>query len=249
MDGRRRRRGADHLLPAVVVHQPRALLQGEAAHLSRSSSSRRRSFCRASRSPTTSRSPSRSTTSSRCSAPGERRGPSSRSGRRSSSYLDFSTRMLLAFGGVFELPLFIAFLAIAGIVTPQQLLKFSRWAVLGAFVVGAVVTPGPRRLEPDRGERRAHRALLPVDRASRSSSPRRSPRSRETRRDAIRAARASCSRAPLRTCARRESCRPRRRAPGGRPSAPPRPFEAVPRPGRATAAPPCCVCRCPWPGP
>jgi sec-independent protein translocase protein TatC len=58
-------------------------------------------------------------------------------------YLDFSTRMLLAFGGVFELPLFISFLAIAGIVTPMQLLKFSRWAILGAFVVGAVVTPGP----------------------------------------------------------------------------------------------------------
>jgi sec-independent protein translocase protein TatC len=51
--------------------------------------------------------------------------------------------MLLAFGGVFELPLFISFLAIAGIVTPMQLLKFSRWAILGAFVVGAVVTPGP----------------------------------------------------------------------------------------------------------
>jgi len=59
------------------------------------------------------------------------------------SYLDFSTRMLLAFGGVFELPLFIAFLAIAGIVTPQQLLKFSRWAILAAFVVGAIITPGP----------------------------------------------------------------------------------------------------------
>jgi sec-independent protein translocase protein TatC len=59
------------------------------------------------------------------------------------SYLDFSTRMLLAFGGVFELPLFIAFLSIAGIVTPQQLLKFGRWAILGAFIVGAVITPGP----------------------------------------------------------------------------------------------------------
>ncbi len=58
-------------------------------------------------------------------------------------YLDFSTRMLLAFGGVFELPLFISFLAIAGIVTPMQLLKFSRWAILGSFIVGAVVTPGP----------------------------------------------------------------------------------------------------------
>jgi sec-independent protein translocase protein TatC len=58
-------------------------------------------------------------------------------------YLDFSTRMLLAFGAVFELPLFISFLAIAGIVTPMQLLKFGRWAVVGSFVVGAVVTPGP----------------------------------------------------------------------------------------------------------
>src|SRR5262249_47635909 len=35
-------------------------------------------------------------------------------------YLDFATRMLLAFGGVFEMPLFIAFLAMAGIVTPRQ---------------------------------------------------------------------------------------------------------------------------------
>jgi sec-independent protein translocase protein TatC len=58
-------------------------------------------------------------------------------------YLDFSTRMLLAFGIVFELPLFISFLSIAGIVTPMQLLRFGRWAVLLAFVVGAIATPGP----------------------------------------------------------------------------------------------------------
>jgi sec-independent protein translocase protein TatC len=58
-------------------------------------------------------------------------------------YLDFATRMLLAFGFVFELPLFISFLAIAGIVTPMQLIKFSRWAILLSFLVGAVVTPGP----------------------------------------------------------------------------------------------------------
>jgi sec-independent protein translocase protein TatC len=58
-------------------------------------------------------------------------------------YLDFSTQMLLAFGAVFELPLFISFLVLAGIVTPKQLLKFSRWAILGAFALGAVVTPGP----------------------------------------------------------------------------------------------------------
>jgi sec-independent protein translocase protein TatC len=58
-------------------------------------------------------------------------------------YVDFTTRMLLAFGFVFELPLFITFLAIAGIVTPKQLIKFGRWAILLSFIVGAVVTPGP----------------------------------------------------------------------------------------------------------
>jgi sec-independent protein translocase protein TatC len=58
-------------------------------------------------------------------------------------YLDFSTRMLLAFGFVFELPLFLAFLVIANIVTPRQLVRFTRWAVLLAFVLGAIVTPGP----------------------------------------------------------------------------------------------------------
>jgi sec-independent protein translocase protein TatC len=58
-------------------------------------------------------------------------------------FLDFVTRFLLAFGAVFELPLFIAFLVLANIVTPKQLLKFGRWATVLAFVVGAVVTPGP----------------------------------------------------------------------------------------------------------
>ena len=58
-------------------------------------------------------------------------------------YLDFYTRMILAFGFIFELPLFIAFLAFAGIVTPQQLVKFSRWAVILSFVVGAIASPGP----------------------------------------------------------------------------------------------------------
>jgi sec-independent protein translocase protein TatC len=58
-------------------------------------------------------------------------------------YLDFATRMLLAFGAVFELPLFISFLSLAGIVTPMQLLRFGRWAVLLSFIVGAIATPGP----------------------------------------------------------------------------------------------------------
>jgi sec-independent protein translocase protein TatC len=58
-------------------------------------------------------------------------------------FLDFATRFLLGFGAVFELPLFIAFLVLANIVTPRQLLKFGRWATVLAFIVGAIVTPGP----------------------------------------------------------------------------------------------------------
>jgi sec-independent protein translocase protein TatC len=58
-------------------------------------------------------------------------------------FLDFATRFLLAFGAVFELPLFIAFLVLANIVTPKQLLKFGRWATVLAFALGAIVTPGP----------------------------------------------------------------------------------------------------------
>jgi sec-independent protein translocase protein TatC len=58
-------------------------------------------------------------------------------------YLDFSTRFLLGFGVVFELPLFIAFLVLANIVTPKQLLRFGRWATVLSFIVGAIATPGP----------------------------------------------------------------------------------------------------------
>ncbi len=31
----------------------------------------------------------------------------------------------------------------AGIVTPRQLLKFSRWAIILSFALGAIITPGP----------------------------------------------------------------------------------------------------------
>jgi sec-independent protein translocase protein TatC len=49
--------------------------------------------------------------------------------------------MLLAFGIIFELPLFILFLSIAGLVNYLQLLRFARWFILIAFIVGAVLSP------------------------------------------------------------------------------------------------------------
>ena len=59
------------------------------------------------------------------------------------SYLDLTRDMMLAFGAVFELPLFIYFLAMIGVVTHRGLWKFNRWFVVIAFVVGAILTPSP----------------------------------------------------------------------------------------------------------
>lgn len=56
-------------------------------------------------------------------------------------YIDFVAQMLLAFGIIFEIPLFILFLSIAGIVNYLQLIRFGRWFILVAFVVAAIVTP------------------------------------------------------------------------------------------------------------
>lgn len=56
-------------------------------------------------------------------------------------YMSFTTRLLLAFGVVFEVPVVVAFLALAGIVNWKQLLMFGRWWVLIASVIAAVLTP------------------------------------------------------------------------------------------------------------
>jgi sec-independent protein translocase protein TatC len=52
-----------------------------------------------------------------------------------------TTRLFLAFGIAFELPLLVFFLAIAGIVTARQLLSFTPYAVLLVFVAAALLTP------------------------------------------------------------------------------------------------------------
>ncbi len=58
-------------------------------------------------------------------------------------YLSFATQMLLGFGVVFEVPVVVAFLALAGIVNWKQLLKFGRWWVLLASILAGVLTPSP----------------------------------------------------------------------------------------------------------
>ncbi|NLE48139.1 MAG: twin-arginine translocase subunit TatC [Sandaracinaceae bacterium] len=58
-----------------------------------------------------------------------------------SEVLDFIVRLVIAFGAVFEVPVVVVFLAIAGIVDWRTLMRFGRyWAVIAA-VVAAVITP------------------------------------------------------------------------------------------------------------
>jgi sec-independent protein translocase protein TatC len=51
--------------------------------------------------------------------------------------------MYLAFGLSFELPIVLVALALAGVVTPQWLASNRKYAILVAFIVGAVLTPSP----------------------------------------------------------------------------------------------------------
>jgi sec-independent protein translocase protein TatC len=56
-------------------------------------------------------------------------------------YLSFCLKLLFAFGLVFELPLFIFFLARLGMVSSTGLRKKRKYAILCAFVLSAVLTP------------------------------------------------------------------------------------------------------------
>ena len=58
-------------------------------------------------------------------------------------YIDFLLKFTLAFGLVFELPLAITLLSRMGIVTPAMLAKNRKYAILGAFIAAAILTPTP----------------------------------------------------------------------------------------------------------
>src|SRR5213594_3621259 len=59
------------------------------------------------------------------------------------NHVDFLLKFTLAFGAVFELPLVITLLARMGVVTAKQLSKNRKYAILGAFIAGAILTPTP----------------------------------------------------------------------------------------------------------
>jgi sec-independent protein translocase protein TatC len=58
-------------------------------------------------------------------------------------YLDVSLRLLVALGVTFEEPIFIGFISYIGLVNWKQLLEFSRWWIVIASVLAAILTPTP----------------------------------------------------------------------------------------------------------
>ena len=60
---------------------------------------------------------------------------------RLKDYFSLTVRLLMAFGVTFELPVIIFILARMGLVTDKTLRKNRKWAILMAFVVGAILTP------------------------------------------------------------------------------------------------------------
>ena len=60
---------------------------------------------------------------------------------RISEYLTFTSRMLLAFGVTFEMPVVTFFLARIGLVTHQLMIRQLRYAIVGIFIVAAIMTP------------------------------------------------------------------------------------------------------------
>ncbi len=58
-----------------------------------------------------------------------------------SSYLDFVLKLFFAFGAAFEIPIVIILLCWTGVTTPNSLRKKRPFVVVGAFVIGMMLTP------------------------------------------------------------------------------------------------------------
>ena len=56
-------------------------------------------------------------------------------------YLGFAMKLLIAFGLIFEMPLFTFFLARMGIITATLMRKVRKYAVLCIFIIAAILTP------------------------------------------------------------------------------------------------------------
>jgi len=58
-------------------------------------------------------------------------------------YLSLTLKLLLAFGIIFEIPVFLFFMTKIGLVTPRKLARMRRYAIVVCFIVAAIITPTP----------------------------------------------------------------------------------------------------------
>ena len=56
-------------------------------------------------------------------------------------YIGFLLRLIVVFGVVFELPMLSMILSKIGILTPAFMRKYRKYALVGAFILGAILTP------------------------------------------------------------------------------------------------------------
>jgi len=56
-------------------------------------------------------------------------------------YLSLITLLMVAFGVTFEFPVLLVSLELAGVLSPQQLGSWRRWAIVGIVVLSGVITP------------------------------------------------------------------------------------------------------------
>jgi sec-independent protein translocase protein TatC len=60
-----------------------------------------------------------------------------------SEYFSLAIRLLLAFGAIFEMPIFMVFLAKVGLINVAFLNRNRKYAILINFVIAAILTPTP----------------------------------------------------------------------------------------------------------
>ena len=60
-----------------------------------------------------------------------------------SEYFSLATRLLIAFGVIFEMPVMMVFLSKAGLVSVGLLNKYRKYAILVNFIIAAILTPTP----------------------------------------------------------------------------------------------------------
>lgn len=58
-------------------------------------------------------------------------------------YFTSTIQLLFVFAIAFELPVFLVFAAQIGLITEETLLKYRKYAIVIAFIIGAVLTPTP----------------------------------------------------------------------------------------------------------